>query len=347
MKTLTQPNLSDSHTFHISQSADVMYRLEQRHELVDLRAELLELPLIIGEGANLLFIEQVRRPLVKLDFCQVKIEETQDHYLCRVEAGKNWHQLVDELTQSGIGGLENLALIPGTVGAAPIQNIGAYGVEFCQLCESVEVFDWHQAEFRTLSAQACQFGYRNSLFKSEQGKGLVVVAVNLKLSKAWQPKVAYQGVQEQLDSNCPSPSEVMEAVVQLRQQKLPDPNQVGNAGSFFKNPTLSFENARSLAERYPSMPQYPLADGVKVPAAWLIDQRGWKGKVHGGAQVHSKQALVIVNPGQAQAREIISLAHAIQSDVSAYYGVILEPEVRFIGALGEVTLEQAYAKTCV
>ena len=345
MKTITHPQLADFHTFAIKAQARVLYLIEQKNELKILRNKLKEMPFILGEGANLLFVHAVEMPLVKLEFAQYSIQEERDSYVCRVAAGKNWHDLVVELVEQGIAGLENLALIPGSVGAAPIQNIGAYGVEFCQLCESVEVFDWQTGEFSVLTAEQCQFGYRDSIFKTELGRSWWVTEITLRLPKSWQVQISYQGIVEQCQQPNPSAQEVMQAIIKLREQKLPNPKRAGNAGSFFKNPTVTQEKAEQLKRAYPSMPGYAQEQGVKIPAACLIDQLGWKGRWQGGAQVHAQQALVIVNGKQATSQEVVELAYQIQQQVKTHYGIELLPEVRFIGGRAEMTLEQAYAST--
>ncbi|MCM2681456.1 UDP-N-acetylmuramate dehydrogenase [Echinimonas agarilytica] len=347
MKTLQPAELSTFHTFSIPTQAHHLVVLDSANELKSLRQQQPSCPMLIGQGSNLLFVETRKAPLMKFDFSAVCIKEHQNDYLIRAEAGKNWHEMVCELCERGIGGLENLALIPGTVGACPVQNIGAYGVDVSQICQSVEVFDWASGHSFELDFEQCEFAYRHSVFKTSKAESWVIVAVNFKLTKSWQPQIDYHGLAEQLDVTDPSPKDVMKAVVTVRQSKLPNPEVLGNAGSFFKNPTVSMQLAQHLKNQYPTMPQFQNQRGVKIPAAWLIDHRGWKGRAVGGASVHAKQALVIVNHGQAKASDVVQLAHDIQQDILTAFGILLTPEVRFVGQEKELTLEQAYAQSRV
>ncbi|GGA84585.1 UDP-N-acetylenolpyruvoylglucosamine reductase [Neiella marina] len=346
--TLSQPsplNLQPYHTFGLPQTACSLHLVSDLHQLQTLRAELKQRPYWLGEGANTIFVEPILRPIVKLTAQQVTIESRSASVCCHIEAGKDWHQLVAELTGQGIGGIENLALIPGTVGAAPIQNIGAYGVELADFCIYVDVFDWSTGEQRRLEADECQFSYRHSVFKTDAATNWLITAVGLELPKPWRPKLTYGGLEQLAKEQSLTPQQVMAQVIAVRQAKLPDPAQLGNAGSFFKNPTISNEQASRLLAHHPNMPHFTVSDGIKVPAAWLIDQLGWKGKAVGGAAVHDNQALVIINRGSAEVADVISLAWRIKQQVQQSYDIELVPEVRFLGANEELTLEQAYAQT--
>jgi len=249
------------------------------------------------------------------------------HSLVQAGAGEVWHDFVAWTICEGEPGLENLALIPGTVGAAPIQNIGAYGVELESRFERLRAFDTETGAFVELDRDACRFAYRDSLFKHEPGR-YIVTSVTLRLPRPWQPVVGYPDLLRTFEGREGiRPSEVFAAVVGVRRRKLPDPAVTGNAGSFFKNPIVSASHYSTLAEAYPEIVGYPQPDGrVKLAAAWLIDRCGWKGQARGQAAVHDRHALVLVNRGGATAEEILDLARAIQESVAETFDVRLEPE---------------------
>jgi len=233
-----------------------------------------------------------------------------------------------------VPGLENLALIPGCVGSAPIQNIGAYGVEFEKFANYVELLELATGNvFRIIDGQ---YGYRESIFKSQYLKGHVVVHVGLKLAKQWQPILGY-GELKSFDPNMVTAKEIFDKVCEVRCSKLPDPKILGNAGSFFKNPIIDQFQYNKLIKSYPNMPAYPQADGqVKVAAGWLIDQCGLKGQQVGGAAVHERQALVLVNKGNAIAQDVIDLARIVINTVHQKFSINLSPEIRFMGKQGEI-----------
>lgn len=234
--------------------------------------------------------------------------------------------------------MENLALIPGCVGSAPIQNIGAFGVELKQLCEYVDILMLYNGKQCRLSCAECQFAYRESIFKHQYRDNCAIVAVGLKLKKAWQPVITY-GELTYLDIKNVTPSQIFDTVCATRLSKLPDPVQNGNAGSFFKNPVVSAKTAIQLLKRFPNMLQYPQSDGtIKIAAGWLIDSCQLKGYTLGGASVHKKQALVLINTGGATGYEIASLAKFVCQKVADKFAIWLEPEVRFIAARGEVSI---------
>jgi UDP-N-acetylmuramate dehydrogenase len=253
--------------------------------------------------------------------------ESAEAVLVEAGAGEVWHELVAWTIAEGRPGLENLALIPGTVGAAPIQNIGAYGVELEERFESLRAFDTRAGAFVTLDRAACRFSYRDSLFKAEPDR-YVVTAVTFRLPRPWQPVTGYPDLARLFgDRSDVSAAEIFEAVIAVRRQKLPDPAVTGNAGSFFKNPIVPAAQFGDLAGAFPGIVGYPQPDGkVKLAAGWLIDRCGWKGRAVGRAAVHDRQALVLVNRGGATGAEILDLAREIQRSVSDTYGVALEPE---------------------
>ncbi|HEY0846070.1 MAG TPA: UDP-N-acetylmuramate dehydrogenase [Noviherbaspirillum sp.] len=291
--------------------------------------------LVLGGGSNLLLTRDY--PGLVLHMCTTGVDivgEDDEATYVKAAAGENWHEFVQWTLQQGLGGLENLSLIPGYVGAAPIQNIGAYGVELKDRFHSLTAFDFNTGKSVVLDKDACRFGYRDSVFKHEWRDTAVILDVTFALPKAWQPNVQYADVVQELSARGirnPVAQDIADAVIAIRTRKLPDPAKIGNAGSFFKNPIVSKEQRDALLERYPQLVSYPQADGsFKLAAGWLIDQSGWKGKSLGAAGVYEKQALVLVNRGGATGEEIASLARAIQGDVMSRFGVMLEPEPVFI-----------------
>lgn len=303
-------------------------------------AELNTLPrLNLGGGSNVMFTTDFHGLVVLNRLKGITAQDQGDHWLLHVAAGEDWHQLVCHTLQQGWYGLENLALIPGTVGAAPVQNIGAYGVELANFCAYVEAFNWQSGEIERIEAQQCRFGYRDSIFKHEYQDSHLITAVGLKLPKAWQPVLGYGPLAALGDQ--PSAQAIFDTVCATRKAKLPDPAVLGNAGSFFKNPVVPAALADSLKLTYPQMPCYPAGEGqAKLAAGWLIDQCGLKGFAIGRAAVHQEQALVLVNLGGASAMELIALAAHVRDSVEQKFGVVLEHEVRFMGAQGETWLDE-------
>ncbi|ORM64373.1 UDP-N-acetylmuramate dehydrogenase [Pantoea rwandensis] len=291
--------------------------------------------IILGEGSNVLFLEDFQGGVIINAIKGISLEEEAESWHLHIGAGENWHELVEHTLKKGITGLENLALIPGMAGSAPIQNIGAYGVEFKDICHYVDVLHLPTQKVSRLHREACQFGYRDSIFKHEMKENYVIIAVGLRLAKQWKPVLSY-GDLAKLNPATVCAWDVFNAVCQMRQSKLPDPRVTGNVGSFFKNPLITRELATALLERWPGMPHYPQANGdVKLAAGWLIDQCHLKGYQVGGAAVHRQQALVLINENQATPKDIVDLAHAVRNLVGDKFNVWLEPEVRFIGAQGE------------
>ena len=301
---------------------------------------------ILGGGSNTLFVEPFEGCVVQPVSQSILYSESEHYWQIEVDAGVVWHELVLDSLSKGVQGLENLALIPGLVGAAPVQNIGAYGVQFADLCESVTAVNLRTGEQLQLAAAACQFAYRDSIFKRQLAAEWLVTKVVLKLCKQWQPNLAYGGLQELAELEAePSASAICQQVIQIRQAKLPDPQQLGNVGSFFKNPYLSESALNQLLIRYPDMVHFREGSRYKLAAGWLIDRLGWKGKRNGGAAVHHKQALVLVNQGGASAQDVVGLAVQIQRQVAEVFGVQLEPEACLVARNGLITLEQAYEIT--
>ncbi|PJG86174.1 UDP-N-acetylmuramate dehydrogenase [Conservatibacter flavescens] len=297
--------------------------------------------LFLGQGSNVLFLDDFHGTVFINHLRGIEHKQDDQFHYLHVQGGENWHGLVEWTLQHGIGGLENLALIPGCVGTAPIQNIGAYGVEFKDVCDYVDIMNLHNGEQFRLNAQACQFGYRESIFKHQYRDGYFIYAVGLKLAKQWSPVLGY-GSLSTFDPNTVTAQQVFDEVCLVRRTKLPDPNILGNAGSFFKNPVVEAKLADALKQDYPNMPYFPQHDGtVKLAAGWLIDQCGLKGFQIGGAAVHQNQALVLVNTGHATGSDVVELAHHVRQCVATKFNVCLQPEVRFIGLRGEIDSEQA------
>ncbi|UDG80098.1 UDP-N-acetylmuramate dehydrogenase [Candidatus Steffania adelgidicola] len=292
--------------------------------------------LVLGGGSNVLFLENYTGNILLNRITGIIVKENNDAWHLHVGAGEEWHHLVHMCLEKRMPGLENLALIPGSVGSAPIQNIGAYGVDLQKFCEYVEVLQLATGERRWLSSVECQFGYRDSIFKHDLREGHVIVAVGLRLPKAWKPVLNY-GDLRSLNACKVTPWQIYHAVCKMRRTTLPDLALHGNAGSFFKNPIIHESTAKPLLNRYPDIPHYPqLGGGVKLAAGCLIDTCGLKGYRQGGAIVHHKQALVLVNANNATGEDIIALARHIHHRVAERFSVWLEPEVRIIGANGEV-----------
>ena len=288
--------------------------------------------LVMGGGSNLLFTADFEGWILRNEIKGVEIvEETQEEVLVKAGGGESWADFVDYTVEKGWGGLENLSLIPGTVGAAPVQNIGAYGVEQQNTFVRLEAINLVTGRLCTFNRLECDFGYRQSIFKEgEKGKWLVL-NVMYRLRKNPEVNLDYAPLQKFFKGRDPrsiSVKEVSEAVKSIRRSKLPNPEEMGNAGSFFKNPVIIREKFQRLQQDFPQIPFYPAENGkVKIPAGWLIEQAGWKGKRKGRAGVHERQALVLVNYGGATGKEILSLAQSIQRDVQKKFGIALEPEV--------------------
>lgn len=289
--------------------------------------------LILGGGSNLLFTRDFPGLVLHMQNRGIVLAgEDDSNYYVNAAAGEVWHQFVLWTLANNMGGLENLSLIPGTVGAAPIQNIGAYGIEIKDRFHSLTYLDMDTGALVILNKQDCQFAYRDSVFKHGLAKRAVVIDVTFALPKQWQANIRYGDVAAELGTNtAPAPADIASAIIAIRSRKLPDPAVIGNAGSFFKNPVVSADVFTALKRRFPNLVSYVQPDGtVKLAAGWLIDQCGWKGKTLGAAGVYDKQALVLVNLGHAQGEEIVALSRAIQADVARQFGVSLEPEPVFI-----------------
>lgn len=286
----------------------------------------------LGGGSNVLFMQDFPSLVVRMATRGIReLERTPDSVLLEAQAGENWHGFVQSSLHMELGGLENLSLIPGTVGASPVQNIGAYGVEVKDRIHSVRCFDVQSQEWCELSNAECRFAYRDSIFKHEGRQRYVITSVVFRLDTQFVPNVKYgdlaQVLAEQCDGRAPTAQDVAQAVCAIRRSKLPDPAVLGNVGSFYKNPLVDAAHAQTLLAQYPQMPHYPQPDGrVKLAAGWLIDQCGLKGKTIGGAAVHDKQALVLVNKNRATAADVRALSDEICRIVAQRFAVDLQPE---------------------
>lgn len=286
--------------------------------------------LLLGQGSNTVFVSRYLDVTVwKVAFQGRKYLGCDGvHHHLRVAAGENWHQTVEWTVAMGWGGLENLALIPGSVGASPVQNIGAYGLELKDRISAVQAFDLVTQTHCTFSVAQCEFGYRDSVFKQTAKDRYVITAVDFALPVRWQPVLVYGDVAQRLAQfGGIAPMSILKAVCAIRTEKLPDPAVLGNSGSFFKNPLVSISHAQRLLKQFPNLVNYPAAGGqVKLAAGWLIEQSGLKGHVLGGVGIYSKQALILVNFGQGSGSEMLELIAHVQAQVQKKFGVLLEPE---------------------
>lgn len=286
---------------------------------------------VLGGGSNIVLTRDMPQVVLKVEVTgRALVRETDTAWIVEAGAGENWHEFVAWTLAQGWPGLENMALIPGTVGASPVQNIGAYGIELKDRFESLDAVDLVTGRSVTLASGICAFGYRDSVFKHSLAGRSVITRVRFRLPKPWQPVLGYLELERKMAEtgiSAPRPQQVFDWVCAIRRAKLPDPAQVGNAGSFFKNPVVTPEQCRDIIGRDPEIVHYPMPDGsVKLAAGWMIDACGWKGKSIGRAGVYEKQALVIVNRGGAIGSEVVTLARAIQESVYGRFGIRLEPE---------------------
>lgn len=288
---------------------------------------------VLGGGSNLILPPQLGGLVVQPTMAERYFEPlANDGVRVRVGAGVNWHELVMETARRGLWGIENLALIPGRCGAAPIQNIGAYGVELADVLECVELVDIKGGRRFSLDADGCEFDYRDSIFKGALNGNVVITAITLRLSRRPWPRLGYGDLSSRLGVS-PTALEVAEAVCAVRREKLPDPQQLANAGSFFKNPLVSANQAERLVAEYPGIPHYPQADGrSKLAAGWMIDQCGLKGWREGHFGVHDRQALVLVHHGGGSAQELLDFSAKVAAEVNRRFAVTLEREPRLAGA---------------
>ncbi len=326
-------------TFGIDVSARYFVEINHLQEYIDLVQEGKYAHikhLFLGGGSNLLLTQDVDALVVKVQIMGIEVlDEDAEHIWVKAGAGVLWHDFVCYAVDHQWAGIENMSLIPGTVGAAPMQNIGAYGVEIKDTFDHLDALNLSTLQVERFDAARCTFGYRESYFK-HAGKGKYLISsVCFRLNKQASPQTSYGAIQSVLSDKgiiTPSIRDVANAVIEIRQSKLPDPKEIGNSGSFFKNPTISAEDAKRLIVEYPGIPHYPVegSSDIKFPAGWLIEQAGWKGYRSGDAGVHAKQALVLVNYGHAQGSEIKTLSEQIKKSILDKFGVNLETEVNIL-----------------
>jgi len=327
-------NLRDANSFGLPARARTLVRVRSDADVrrvVD-HPELGRLPkFVLGGGSNVVLTRDVADVVLKVEITGRRLVETRnDAWIVEFGAGENWHDAVDWSIAQGLPGLENLAMIPGTVGASPVQNIGAYGVELKDRFDSLDAIDFVTGRSVRLDAAFCRFGYRDSVFKHELAGRSLITRVRLRLPRPWQPVLGYLDLERKVaetGNTTPDARTIFDWVCAVRRGKLPDPAQIGNAGSFFKNPVVTAEQCRDIIGRDPHIVHYPMPDGsFKLAAGWLIDACGWKGKSIGDAAVYEQQALVLVNRGEATGAQVVTLARAIQESVYGRFGIRLEPE---------------------
>ena len=334
-------NLARRNTLALPSHAALYARItsaDQLSELVDTCSPSDTRLFVLGGGSNLVLSGDFDGLVLHMAIPgRELVAEDADAWYIRAGGGENWHDFVQWTLAQGWPGLENLSLIPGTVGAAPIQNIGAYGLEMAERFHSLTAFDMENGKYIRFDRTACRFGYRDSVFKQEgwhlEGR-FVITDVTFRLPKHWQPLTRYADIAGELavrEIATPTAQQIADAVIAVRQRKLPDPAQIPNTGSFFHNPVVDVSTADRLLAAHPSLPHYPQADGrVKLAAGWLIDQAGWKGRDLGPVGMYEKQALVLVNRGGATGTDVVALMHAVQADVRERFGVKLTPEPVFL-----------------
>ncbi len=338
MEILKNYSLKAHNSFAINVDAKYFARVASMKDLLEVKDFIVKNNcqfMILGGGSNILFMNDYDGLIISNKLSGIEIiKEDENHVYVKAQAGENWDGFVSWCVENNLAGLENLSLIPGSVGASPIQNIGAYGVEMKDCFVELEAFHWESGETKKWVYKDCEFGYRNSIFKNELKGKVVILSVTFRLDKKPVINMDYGAIKEeikQMGVEKISIRAIRDAVISIRESKLPDPKEIGNAGSFFKNPVVSEKQFQSLKETYPKIVSYQLPDGNhKLAAGWLIDQAGWKGRRVGDSGVHEKQALVLVNHGNATGKEIVQLAANIEKSVKERFNVDLEREVNLV-----------------
>lgn len=337
MNIIQNQSLKKYNTFGIEAKAKEFVAIENTNELATiLKTNQHKKLFILAGGSNMLLTKDIDALVIHIHNKGIEIVKEDNEYVwIKGQAGEVWHEFVMWCIEHQYGGIENLSLIPGNVGATPVQNIGAYGVEIKDTFVSCDAMEISTQKMRTFSKEECQFGYRESIFKGELKNQYIIVSVTFKLTKKnHKTNTSYGAIDLELEKSGisnPSIQDISNAVIAIRQSKLPDPKELGNSGSFFKNPVVPIDVYQQAKSNYPDLPNYPVSDTmVKVPAGWLIEQAGFKGKRFGDAGIHTKQALVLVNYGNATGSEIWSLAQTIQKTVKEKFGIQIEAEVNVI-----------------
>ncbi len=329
------PSLKSYNSFGLDVSCSQLARIKKNSDLSSFLNLDSNASFILGGGSNILLLNDLNKVVLKNEIKGKDIvKETAKHIFVRVGGGENWHNFVKWCIQRGYGGVENLSLIPGSVGASPMQNIGAYGVEIKDVFHSLEAIDLKTGRAKNFSKSSCQFGYRTSVFKTSLKGKYFISNVTFKLSKSPEFNLGYGAILNELDRlkvTKPSLKTVSKAIINIRNSKLPDPKLIGNAGSFFKNPIVSSKKCNQLLANFPNMPAYSnVPYRKKLSAGWLIQQTGWKGKAHKGAACYKNHALILINNKNAKGTDILELAEKIQKSVIDKFGVELSPEVNLI-----------------
>jgi len=321
-------NLKNYNTFGIEAFCDVFIEINNNEQLekIDFTNE----TLILGGGSNLLITRQLKQVVFINTKGIKKIKENDEYVILKVQAGEIWDDFVDFCVKNNYYGVENLSLIPGTVGASPIQNIGAYGTEIKDIIESVEYYNFLSQSYKNITSEKCNFAYRDSIFKNELKGKVVVTAVFFKLSKTENYNIGYGGIKERFTNNKPTLKLVRQAIIDVRDSKLPDYKLLGNSGSFFKNAIVNRSKFGELIEKFPQMPYFTTPEGFKIPTAWLIENAGLKGFRHKNAGVYDKHSLILVNYGGATAKEILELAQIIENTVLEKFRIKIVKEVNVI-----------------
>lgn len=334
MRLLQNYSLKQLNTFGIDAYSEYFGAFDSIMVLSEMLEQSIAPLTILGGGSNILLTQDIKGTVLKNEIKGITIiEEDNEVATVKVGGGVVWHDFVMWSIERHLGGIENLSLIPGSVGAAPMQNIGAYGTELQSVFKELTALNINTRAIKTFNNEECKFGYRQSVFKGELKNQFIICEVTFQLSKTHKPDTSYGAIEEELNKSGSEVSiqSISEAVVAIRQRKLPDPDKIGNSGSFFKNPTITNAQFDTLKIKFPTIVGYPIGNGLtKVAAGWLIDQAGWKGYRKGDAGVHKHQALVLVNYGKASGKEILQLAKAIQSSIFEKYGIELVPEVNII-----------------
>jgi UDP-N-acetylmuramate dehydrogenase len=334
---MIQKNISllNYNTMRIDVKAKKLFVLENTNELNEYFVEDSKEPLlIIGGGSNVLFTKDFDGIIIKNEIIGLEIlEETMEKVKVKVGGGENWNNFVESTIANGWSGIENLVLIPGTVGASPVQNIGAYGQEVSDCLVEVEAFDFATSKFLSFNKQACNFSYRNSIFKSELKNKVIITSVIFELNKIFKPNLSFPSLINSLEEKKimnPTIREIADTIIEIRNSKLPDINKLGNCGSFFTNPFLNKSEFEEFNLKNPEAPYYKYGNGYKLSAGWLIEKCGWKGKIIGKVGTYKDHSLVIVNYGEATGKEVIDFANMIRNSVYEKFNILLDTEVNII-----------------
>ena len=328
-------SLKAYNTFGLDCKANLFASFQSKHELKKILSKAQEPLLVLGGGSNILLTQDFEGTVLKNEILGIEIvKENEEHAVVKVGSGVVWHNFVIWSIENKLGGIENLSLIPGSVGAAPMQNIGAYGVEIKSVFEKLEAIEIDSLASKTFNNEACQFGYRHSIFKAELKDKYIITQVYFKLQKKHNFNTSYGAIEEELKNigaTTLSLKAISQAVTNIRESKLPNPQKIGNCGSFFKNPVITTKRFKELQNKFPNIVGYTVSkDETKIAAGWLIDKAGWKGYRKGDVGIHKKQALVLINYGNATGEELVALSKEVQQSVLNKFGIQLEPEVNII-----------------